>query len=101
MGPYLVTKDEVPDPHNLKITLCVNSEKKQNGNTNQMIFDIPETIEFISQLVTLEPGDVIATGTPAGVGQASGVFLKHGDILTGEIGNLGRQVNHVKQEVPQ
>jgi 2-keto-4-pentenoate hydratase/2-oxohepta-3-ene-1,7-dioic acid hydratase in catechol pathway len=68
MGPYLVTADEIEDPHNLSITLTLNGEKLQNSNTSELIYKIPETIEFLSSVMTLEPGDVVMTGTPAGVG---------------------------------
>jgi 2-keto-4-pentenoate hydratase/2-oxohepta-3-ene-1,7-dioic acid hydratase in catechol pathway len=68
MGPYLVTADEINDPHNLNISLTLNGEKLQNSNTGEMIFKIPETIEFLSSILTLESGDVILTGTPSGVG---------------------------------
>jgi 2-keto-4-pentenoate hydratase/2-oxohepta-3-ene-1,7-dioic acid hydratase in catechol pathway len=98
MGPFFVTKDEIHDPHNLSLCLAVNGQLKQNGNTNEMIFSIPEIIAFISQLVTVEPGDVIATGTPAGVGLASRSFLNPGDIVTAEVEGLGRQVNRVCSE---
>jgi 2-keto-4-pentenoate hydratase/2-oxohepta-3-ene-1,7-dioic acid hydratase in catechol pathway len=81
MGQTLVTADEVPDPHKLSIKLTLNGEIMQNSNTDQLIFGIPALIEFISQTILLEPGDVIATGTPAGVGFARKppVFLKPGD----------------------
>jgi 2-keto-4-pentenoate hydratase/2-oxohepta-3-ene-1,7-dioic acid hydratase in catechol pathway len=68
MGPWLVTADEIPDPHNLNISLTLNGEKVQNSNTRELIFKIPETIEFLSSVMTLEPGDIVLTGTPSGVG---------------------------------
>jgi len=68
MGPYLVTADEVPDPHNLAITLTLDGETMQSSNTRELIFKIPETVAFLSSVMTLEPGDLILTGTPAGVG---------------------------------
>jgi 2-keto-4-pentenoate hydratase/2-oxohepta-3-ene-1,7-dioic acid hydratase in catechol pathway len=68
MGPYLVSADEVPDPHNLNISLTLDGAQMQNSNTRELIFKIPETVEFLSSVMTLEPGDVIMTGTPAGVG---------------------------------
>lgn len=68
MGPWIVTADEIPDPHNLGISLTVNGERMQNSNTRELIFKIPETIEFLSSVMTLEPGDIVLTGTPAGVG---------------------------------
>ena len=98
MGPCLVTKEEIKDPHDLRITLRVNGETKQDANTGDMIFHIPELIEFISRLMTLEPGDVISTGTPSGVGSASGQFLKPGDVVETEIENLGVLKNPVEAE---
>lgn len=89
MGPELVTRDEVPDPHNLDIRLWVNDELMQSSNTSHMTFGIPETIAYISSVLTLEPGDVIAMGTPEGVGHARGISLKPGDRLRGEIQGLG------------
>ncbi|MBD3181013.1 hypothetical protein GF312_01905, partial [Candidatus Poribacteria bacterium] len=98
MGPCLVTKDEVEDPHNLSIKLSVNGEMKQNSNTGNMIFNIPELIEFASRLMTLEPGDIISTGTPSGVGSSSGTFLKDGDTVEVEIEKIGLLKNTVKAE---
>ncbi len=68
MGPWIVTADEIDDPHNLDISLTLNGERMQNSNTRELIFKIPETIEFLSSVMTLEPGDIVLTGTPAGVG---------------------------------
>lgn len=68
MGPWIVTADEISDPHNLNISLEVDGEVRQNSNTRELIFRIPELIRFLSSVVTLEPGDIISTGTPAGVG---------------------------------
>ena len=81
MGQSIVTTDAVPDPHKLPIKLTLNGQTMQESNTDQLIFGVPALIEFISQTITLEPGDVIATGTPAGVGFARKppVFLKPGD----------------------
>jgi len=98
MGPCLVTKDEIEDPHDLSIRLKVNDEVKQDSDTGNMIFDIPELIEFTSRLMTLEPGDIISTGTPSGVGSASGQFLKDGDAVEVEIENIGILRNIVKSE---
>lgn len=97
-GPHLVTRDEVPDPHALSLRLRVNGVIKQDANTAQMIFQIPELIEFISRVVTLEPGDIIATGTPAGVGHARNEFLKAGDLVEVEIERLGVLRNPVVAE---
>jgi 2-keto-4-pentenoate hydratase/2-oxohepta-3-ene-1,7-dioic acid hydratase in catechol pathway len=98
MGPYLVTTDEIPDPHNLAMKLYVNGKLMQDGNTSQMIFNVPETVSFISQFITLEPGDVIASGTPSGVGATTGTYLKVGDVMRGEIEQLGSLVTPVQDE---
>ena len=97
MGPTIVTTDEIPDPHTLRISLKLNGNMMQDSNTNQLIFGIPQLIEFITASTTLEPGDVIATGTPAGVGFARKppVFLKPGDVMDvtiEKIGGLGHPV---------
>jgi 2-keto-4-pentenoate hydratase/2-oxohepta-3-ene-1,7-dioic acid hydratase in catechol pathway len=91
MGQTIVTTDEIPDPHVLRITMTVNGAVMQDSNTNQLIFRVPELIEFITASITLEPGDVIATGTPAGVGFARKppVFLKPGDRMEVEIEGIG------------
>lgn len=89
LGPEIVTADEVSDPHNLPIRLWLNEEKMQDSNTSSMIFRIPETIAAISAVLTLEPGDVIAMGTPEGVGFARGRALRAGDHLRVEIEGLG------------
>jgi len=98
MGPWLVTRDEIPDPQNLRLRLSVNNETRQDGSSVQMIFTIAETIAWASNLFTLEPGDVIATGTPAGVGSASKTFLTAGDTLRAEIEGLGTLTNPVVGE---
>jgi 2-keto-4-pentenoate hydratase/2-oxohepta-3-ene-1,7-dioic acid hydratase in catechol pathway len=91
MGTYIATVDEVPDPHNLSIMLRLNGTTMQDSRTDQLIFRIPELIAFLSETITLEPGDVIATGTPPGVGFARNppVFLKAGDVMEVEIEGLG------------
>ncbi len=89
MGPYILTSDEVSDPDNLWLKLWVNGELRQNSNTGYMIFNTREMVAFCSDLMTLEPGDVIATGTPAGVGDSTGTYLKAGDVMRGEIEGLG------------
>src|SRR6185437_1190890 len=83
MGQTIVTTDEISDPHALGITLSVNGAVMQESNTSEMIFRVPELIAYITQSITLEPGDVIATGTPAGVGygRKPPVFLKAGDMM--------------------
>jgi 2-keto-4-pentenoate hydratase/2-oxohepta-3-ene-1,7-dioic acid hydratase in catechol pathway len=101
MGPYLVTRDEIADPHNLKIQLRVNGETRQNGNTKNMIFRIPFIISFISQAITLESGDIISTGTPSGVGiyaKPEPRLLKIGDILEAEIESIGILRNRVEED---
>jgi 2-keto-4-pentenoate hydratase/2-oxohepta-3-ene-1,7-dioic acid hydratase in catechol pathway len=89
MGKYLVTADEIPDVQNLKMVLKVNDEVRQNANTAQMIYSVAEIVSFLSHLMTLEPGDVICTGTPSGVGVATGNFLRAGDRIECFIENLG------------
>jgi 2-keto-4-pentenoate hydratase/2-oxohepta-3-ene-1,7-dioic acid hydratase in catechol pathway len=89
LGPEIVTADEIQDPHNLPIRLLLNDELMQDSNTRNMIFQIPETIAAISEVLTLEPGDVIAMGTPEGVGFARGRALRAGDHLRAEIEGLG------------
>ncbi|MFM2362614.1 MAG: hypothetical protein RLZZ316_1516 [Bacteroidota bacterium] len=91
VGPYLVTKDEVADPHNLNLWLSLNGEKVQNGNTSDFIFNIPKVISYVSQFMTLLPGDIISTGTPHGVGLGMNppVYLKPGDVMELGIDGLG------------
>jgi acylpyruvate hydrolase len=99
-GPDLVTADEVGDPQTLSIELTVNGEVMQSSTTAEMIFPVDQLIEFISQYSTLEPGDVIATGTPSGVGnfRQPPVFLKAGDIVRIELEKVGVQENPVVDE---
>lgn len=97
LGPVLVTKDEIPDPHNLRLWLKLNGKILQDSNTSDLIFDIPTIVSHLSQYMTLLPGDVISTGTPAGVGMGlkpEPRFLEHGDIVELGIEGLGvsRQV---------
>jgi 2-keto-4-pentenoate hydratase/2-oxohepta-3-ene-1,7-dioic acid hydratase in catechol pathway len=91
IGPEVVTKDEIADPHALKIQTRLNGEMMQNSNTGEMIFRVDELIAYISQVTTLEPGDLIFTGTPSGVGVARNPqrFLKPGDVVEIEIEKLG------------
>ncbi|MCY7351535.1 MAG: fumarylacetoacetate hydrolase family protein [Cytophagaceae bacterium] len=93
LGPYLVTADEVPDPHNLPLWLKVNGQTFQNSNTNQLVFNVPQLVSYISQFMTLLPGDVISTGTPPGVGlgMKPPVYLKPGDVMELGIDGLGVQ----------
>jgi len=100
MGEFIATTDEIKDPHNLKIQFRLNGETLQNSNTEQLIFKIPELIEFLSKFITLEPGDIVATGTPPGVGFARKppVFMKTGDTAEVEIEGLGVLSNPVRAE---
>jgi 2-keto-4-pentenoate hydratase/2-oxohepta-3-ene-1,7-dioic acid hydratase in catechol pathway len=97
-GPYLVTRDEVPDPGHLRITTRVNGKVMQDSNTDQLIFGIAELISYFSKSFTLEPGDIIATGTPPGVGfsRKPPVFLKDGDVVEVEIEHVGKIANRVQ-----
>ena len=97
MGPFIATKDELPDAEGLRIRFRRNRETLQDSNTGQLIFGIAELIEFLSRSITLEPGDVIATGTPPGVGFARKppIFLRPGDIAEVEIEGLGTLSNPV------
>jgi 2-keto-4-pentenoate hydratase/2-oxohepta-3-ene-1,7-dioic acid hydratase in catechol pathway len=95
MGPWLVTADEVPDPQDLEIILDVNGKRRQHGSTKDMIFSVAELVSFASTLMTLEPGDVIMTGTPSGVGAATGDYLAAGDEMSVTIGGLGTLTNRV------
>jgi len=99
-GPYLVLKDEVPDPHNLEITTEVNGVVKQRGNTSDMIYDLPTILEHISEWIAIEPGDVIATGTPSGVGfkRDPPEFLRPGDEVAVTVSLLGTLTNPVRAE---
>jgi 2-keto-4-pentenoate hydratase/2-oxohepta-3-ene-1,7-dioic acid hydratase in catechol pathway len=97
-GPWLVTRDEIDDPHNLRLRTRVNSEVRQDASTCDMIFTVPEIIEFISRIVTLEPGDLISTGTAGGVGSARGVFLQPGDTVEVEIERIGTLRNSLVAE---
>jgi len=98
MGPYLVTRDEIKDVQNLALTTRVNGKVEQSGNTGQMIFDVADLIHYASHIFTLEPGDVIATGTPAGVGHGKNIKLQPGDVVEIEIENVGVLRNPVKAE---
>jgi 2-keto-4-pentenoate hydratase/2-oxohepta-3-ene-1,7-dioic acid hydratase in catechol pathway len=98
-GPYLVTKDEVGDPYPLKLTLKVNDEVRQEGSTDDMYFKIDTLIEYISDGLTLEPGDIIATGTPPGVAAAGKSYLKHDDVVVCKIEKIGVLRNRVIREI--
>ena len=99
-GPYLVLKDEIPDPHALRLRLWVNGELRQDSSGEDMIFKIPEIIAQISCFVTLEPGDIIATGTPTGTSFSTKKYLKAGDGVECEIEGLGKLKNFIKVEEP-
>ena len=98
LGPWIVTADEIPDPHSLGIQCIVNNEVMQSSNTNQLIFDVPSLVSFLSRHFTLLPGDIILTGTAGGVGvfRSPQVFLKEGDEVIVEIEGVGRLVNRCK-----
>jgi 2-keto-4-pentenoate hydratase/2-oxohepta-3-ene-1,7-dioic acid hydratase in catechol pathway len=93
LGPWLVTAEEVGDPQDLKIELTVNGEVRQQSSTRCMIFDVYRVVSFISHIMTLVPGDVIATGTPSGVGMATGKLLRAGDVITCRIERIGELTN--------
>ncbi|WP_223425645.1 fumarylacetoacetate hydrolase family protein [Tateyamaria pelophila] len=97
-GPYLVTRDEIPDPQALAMSLDVNGKRMQTGNTATMIFTVAEIIEHLSGLMTLHPGDIITTGTPPGVGDGMKpqTYLKVGDVMELEIEGLGKQRQEVR-----
>lgn len=98
IGPWLVTRDEVPNPQKLDMWLDVNGKRMQTGNTKTMIFSVAKIISYVSQFMTLEPGDVITTGTPPGVGMGmkpDAVYLKKGDVVTLGIQGLGEQHQEV------
>jgi 2-keto-4-pentenoate hydratase/2-oxohepta-3-ene-1,7-dioic acid hydratase in catechol pathway len=97
MGQTIVTTDEIPDPQRLSIKLLLNEQTMQDSNTNQLIFGVPQLIEFITESITLEPGDVIATGTPPGVGFARKppVFLRPGDVMQVQIEVIGALGNPI------
>ena len=93
LGPWIVTADEIGDPMKLELSLAVNGEVRQKSRTSAMIFDVFELVSFISHIMTLVPGDVIATGTPSGVGLATGNYLKGGDAICCRIEKIGELSN--------
>jgi 2-keto-4-pentenoate hydratase/2-oxohepta-3-ene-1,7-dioic acid hydratase in catechol pathway len=97
-GPCITSADSLPDPQSLRMRLDVNGEVKQDASTAQQIFPVAAVIEFVSRMVTLEPGDIISTGTPAGVGSTTGTFLKAGDVVTGWVEKIGSVSNPVETE---
>lgn len=99
LGPWLVTRDEIPDPQNLAMWLELNGKRMQTGNTSTMIFSVAKLLSYISECITLKPGDVVTTGTPPGVGlgiKPDPVFLKHGDVMRLGIDGLGEQRQEVR-----
>lgn len=98
MGPCVLSADKVSDPQAFPIRLTVNGKLKQDATTAEMVFPVPAVIAFLSEFVTLEPGDVIATGTPSGVGSATGTFLRPGDVVRATIGRIGTLENPVEAE---
>jgi 2-keto-4-pentenoate hydratase/2-oxohepta-3-ene-1,7-dioic acid hydratase in catechol pathway len=99
IGPWITTADEIADPHALTLRLAVNGEERQRASTADMIYDIRQQIAYLSTVMTLEPGDILATGTPAGVGVAAGRFLRDGDVVDVEISGLGALRNRVAAEI--
>jgi 2-keto-4-pentenoate hydratase/2-oxohepta-3-ene-1,7-dioic acid hydratase in catechol pathway len=100
-GPFLVTRDEVPDPQALDMSLDVNGKRMQTGNTSTMIFTVAQIISHLSQLMTLHPGDIITTGTPPGVGMGikpDPIYLQNGDVMELRITGLGKQRQRVGQD---
>jgi ureidoglycolate lyase len=99
-GPWMVTKDEIPDPQNLALWTEVNGKKMQNGTTKTMIFGVRHLVSYVSHFITLHAGDVIATGTPPGVGQGvkpEPVFLQPGDVMRLGVEGLGIQTQRILQ----
>jgi 2-keto-4-pentenoate hydratase/2-oxohepta-3-ene-1,7-dioic acid hydratase in catechol pathway len=99
-GPWIVTADEIPDPQALRIRCDVNGESRQDSNTREMVFDVYAMVEHLSQAMTLEPGDLVLTGTPAGVGAVRNprVYMKAGDVVRVEIEKIGAIENRVIAE---
>jgi len=100
LGPYLVTKDEIPDPQNLSMWLSVNGQKMQDGSTSTMVYGVAFLVHYISQFMSLMPGDIISTGTPPGVGlgMTPPIYLKPGDIVTLGVEGLGE---HNQKVIPE
>jgi acylpyruvate hydrolase len=100
MGPFLLTRDELPDPHNLSVELRVNGRVLQKSNTNQLVYNVPQLVAFCSQVFSLEPGDVVATGTPGGLAKDRNppTYMNPGDIMETEIEQLGILKNPITAE---
>lgn len=103
VGPWLVTSDEIEDPQTLAMSLDLNGERLQNGSSATMIFPVVELVSYISRFMTLEPGDIISTGTPPGVGlgQKPPFYLREGDVMELTISRLGRQRQKTVRAVAQ
>ncbi len=101
LGPYMATKDEITDPHNLDLWLKVNGKMMQNSNTSDLVFNVPVLVSYISQFMTLLPGDIISTGTPSGVGLGLNPpsYLNQGDVVELGIEGLGQSKQHVKNYI--
>ncbi len=95
-GPWIVTSDEIKDPQTLDISTYVNGERKQHNNTGQMLYPVAKIIEYISAIITLEPGDLVSTGTISGVGNTTGTYMQPGDKVEIEITRIGRLRNSVR-----
>lgn len=95
MGPWITPASDIPDPQNVMMNLWLNGELQQHSRTDDMLFSVAEQIEYVSRRITLRPGDVIATGTPGGVGKPRGLFLKPGDMIRVEIEGIGAMENPV------
>jgi len=100
LGPHLVTKEDLPNYDNLNLRLTLNEEERQSSNTGNLVFTVPYLVSFLSEIMTLEPGDIICTGTPGGVGQARNPqsWMKEGDVVRVEIEGLGVLENPIKNE---
>lgn len=98
-GPTITTADEIKDPQDLTISVKVNGEVKQQCNTKHMIFNVYKLVEFVSSFLTLEPGDIISTGTPAGVGMATGDFMQPNDMMEIDIDHLGTLTNQLVEDI--
>lgn len=98
LGPWIVPRDIVGDPQDLKLGMTVNDELMQDGTTAEMIFTVCEQISYLSHMLTLEPGDVVATGTPTGVGASRGIFLQPGDVMRATVEQIGELRNPVVAE---
>ncbi|HEY2839310.1 MAG TPA: fumarylacetoacetate hydrolase family protein [Pirellulales bacterium] len=97
-GPCVTSADAIADPQDLEMELKLNGQTRQHGSTGQQIFPVAAVIEFISNLVTLEPGDIISTGTPSGVGNTTGAYLKPGDSLSARIAGIGELISPIAAE---